>query len=142
MVGSLNLQMHTGHISARIPSLSTTKYEPLELDHNSINSDSDDSLEDQGVHTIRSWQHRHQTSASTGNLIRSKSAHQRNSIESRPIQHVELDPINNYHRLKSAKTLISIDSTPFQKFTPTTKIIQVHEDFTSYLHGINCSIYR
>jgi hypothetical protein len=134
MVGGPNLKARTQCISALVPSSSATKHEQFESGYGSTNSSSDDSSKNQRVHTAKSRKHRRQTPIPTLNTHRSKSvlhgtsqrdATVRNSTKQQQLQQLNLDPINNYPRLKTANSRISIDATPFQKFVPNQKVINI-----------------
>ena len=146
MVGVPHLKARIEHVSVPVPPPSMTKNEQFESGYTSINSDSDDSSKEQRAHTAKPPKHRRQTHAPIVSIARSKSAlrgaHQHHSIEPKQVSPLNFDQSNNNHRLRTTRTLISIDTTPFQKFTPNLKILKVLEDFTFYLSSRNYCPYR
>ncbi|CAF1444519.1 unnamed protein product [Adineta steineri] len=131
MVGDPNLKARTETNSTLVTPLLATKNEQLESGYGSTNSASDDLSGYRRTNTAKSRKQPHHTPIPMVDINRSKNilhgtyqcdSTERNNTKQQQLQPFNLDPINNYHRLKTANSQISIDATPFQKFIPNNKI--------------------
>ncbi|CAF1205985.1 unnamed protein product [Adineta steineri] len=131
MVRGLNLKARTENNSSLVTPSSATKNEQLESGYGSTNSASEGSSGYRRNNTAKSRKQLRHTPIPMVDINRSKSvlhgtcqwdSTEHNNTKLQQLQSFNLDPINNYHRLKTANSQISIDATPFQKFIPNNKI--------------------
>ena len=120
--GRSTLKVRNQYVSALIPLSSTAKHEQFESGYGSENSASEDSPKH---HQTKSQKHRQVPPTSTRNVHRPKSVmhdtHPRDSIErGNTKQQSSIGPTNNYHRLKTANSRISVDLAPLQKVIKTS----------------------
>lgn len=120
MVGGPTLKARTEYISALIPPPLSSKHEQFESGYGSTNSTSDESSKHQRIQTARSQKHHRLTSATTDRLSTKQQQQQ--------LQQLNLDPISNYRRLKTANSRISIDTA-----LPIHKVIRVSNNFIYFI---------